>query len=126
MVEEEKRIKVIEVEKFYFIHDGSKIGHPGFVVWKDDEANRYLVIRFDSDKPGVSPTKKERGIKHITQLLHPTCNQVMNSYVHNRPTLCKRKDIGIPLPNLVLSEDDRPLIDRITNRSPELAPSLKK
>ena len=38
--------KAIEIGKFYFVHDGSKTGHPGFVVWKDDEANRYLVVRF--------------------------------------------------------------------------------
>lgn len=52
MVENENKIKLIEVGKFYFVHDGSKTGHPGFVIWKDDDANRYLVIRTDSDKPG--------------------------------------------------------------------------
>ena len=36
-----KSIKQIDVGKFYLIHDGSRTGHPGFVVWKDDEANRY-------------------------------------------------------------------------------------
>ena len=54
-----KPIKNIEVGKFYFIHDGSKTGHPGYVVWKDDEKNRYLVVRFDSDKYGDVPKKKE-------------------------------------------------------------------
>ena len=50
--------KTIEVGKFYLIHDGSKTGHPGLVVWKDDIANRYLVIRTESDKPGKI-TKRE-------------------------------------------------------------------
>lgn len=68
MAEEKKNI---EIGKFYFIHDGSKTGHPGFVVWKDDKKNRYLVIRFDSDKFGDVP-KKDRGVKHITKLNHPT------------------------------------------------------
>ena len=38
MLDNENRIKVIEVGIFYFIHDGSKTGHPGLIVWKDDEA----------------------------------------------------------------------------------------
>ena len=49
--------KKIELGKFYFIHDGSKTGHPGLVIWKDDENNRYLVVRFDSDKYNVDFTK---------------------------------------------------------------------
>ena len=36
--------KTIEVCKFYFIHDDSSTGHPGYIVWKDDVANRYLVV----------------------------------------------------------------------------------
>ena len=52
MAGHENTIKLIEVGKFYFVHDGSKTGHPGFVVWKDDLANRYLVVRTDSDKSG--------------------------------------------------------------------------
>ena len=118
--------KTIEVGKFYFIHDGSKTGHPGYVVWKDDEANRYLVIRFDSDKFDVESTKEQRGIQHITKLKHPTSDTVMNSYVHNRPMICKRKDIGTYLDKLSLSCDDMDLIEDIRKRNPELAPSLKK
>ena len=52
--------KVIEVGKFYLIHDGSKTGHPGFVVWKDDAINRYILVKFDSDKPGDYPKKRKR------------------------------------------------------------------
>ena len=118
------KIKNIEVGKFYFIHDGSKSGHPGLVIWKDDDANRYLIVRFDSDKPGAIP-KKDRGVKHITKLTHPTSSSVMNSYVHNRPLLCKRKDIGIPLVDLVLSPDDYEIIQAISLKQPELSPSLK-
>ena len=118
--------KVIEVGKFYFIHDGSKTGHPGFVVWKDDNANRYLVVRFDSDKFNVELTKEQRGIQHITKLSHPTSETVMNSYVHNRPMICKRKDIGTELFNISISKNDMELIKEISKRNPELAPSLKK
>ena len=117
--------KNIEVGKFYFIHDGSKTGHPGFVVWKDDEKNRYLVVRFDSDKYGDVP-KKDRGIKHITRLSHPTNPIVMNSYVHNRPMICKRKDIGIVLTDLILHNDDLKLIKKVSLSKPERSPSLRK
>lgn len=118
-------IKNINVGKFYFIHDGSKTGHPGLIVWKDDAKNRYLVVRFDSDKFGDIP-KKDRGVKHITKLKHPTSLEVMNSYVHNRPMLCKRKDIGIVLSNLILDKEDYKLIDDISIKNPELSGSLKK
>ena len=117
-------IKNIEVGKFYFIHDGSRTGHPGFVLWKDDAANRYLVVRFDSDKPGDIP-KKDRGVKHITKLSRPTSKFVINSYVHNRPMLCKRKDIGSELTELSLSQEDYLLIKRIGMAKRELSPSFK-
>ena len=119
------KIKIIEVGKFYFIHDGSKTGHPGYLVWKDDENNRYLFIRFDSDKFDVTLTKEKRGIKHITKLKSPTSPLVMNSYVHNRPMLCKRKDIGSELSGLLISNDDMSLIKEIANKNPELSRSLK-
>ena len=125
MAENENKTKVIEVGKFYFVHDGSKTGHPGLIVWKDDEANRYLAIRFDSDKEG-DISKNQRGVKHITKLKHPTDNKVINSYVRNRPMLCKRKDIGFPMTDLSINPEDKHIIDEISKRKPELAPSLRK
>lgn len=118
--------KTIEVGKFYFIHDGSKTGHPGLVVWKNDELNRYLIVRFDSDKFDVETTKEQREIRHITKLTHPTSDTVMNSYVHNRPMICKRKDIGSELIGLSISKNDMYLVEKICKRNPELAPSLRK
>ena len=94
--------KIIEVGKFYFIHDGTKTGHPGLIIKANDQENRYLVIRFDSDKYNETP-KFKRGVRHITKLKIPISNQVMNSYVHNRPMLCKRKDIGKKLMGLCIS-----------------------
>ena len=119
-------VKKIEVGNFYFIHDGSRTGHPGLVVWKDDEKNRYLVIRFDSDKFDVESTKEQRKVKHITKLKHSIDNKVMNSYVRNRPTLCKRKDIGFLMINLFIDKEDFETINRIKNNKPELGPSLRK
>lgn len=117
--------KHIEVGKFYLIFDGSRTGHPGFVIWKDDEKNRYLVIRTDSDKFGDIP-KKKRGEKHITLLSHPTEKKVMNSYVHNRPLMCKRKDIGSKeLGGMCFHSDDMELIKKISLRNPEYTPTFK-
>lgn len=119
-------IRVIDVGKVYLIHDGSKTGHPGYVVWKNDERNRYLVIRFDSDKYNDTKTKLERGVRHITKLNKPTNSNVKNSYVHNRPMICKRKDIGIELKDFSISPEDLPLIISISEKNPETSPSLRK
>ena len=75
--------KNIKVGKFYFIHDGSKTGHPGFVVWKDDEANIYLAIKFGSTCNDHNfPFGRPVG-KHIDQ-----------SYIYKRAFLGKRKDFS--------------------------------
>ena len=122
---EQPTSRIIEVGKFYFIHDKSKSGHPGLVVWKDDKANRYLVVKFDSDKFGVK-TKREKGTKHITELKYPISNKIKNSYVKNRPFLCKRKDIGHIMPDLVLHPKDLVIIDTVKSKNPELSSSLSK
>ena len=119
------KTKNIKVGKFYLIFDGSRTGHPGLVVWKDDNKNRYLVIRLDSDKPGED-TKEQRKVRHITKLKHPTSQNVINSYVKNRPTMCKRKDIGSkPLIGLKIFKDDIKLINEISKRNPEYSRSFK-
>ena len=117
-------IRIIEIGNFYFIHDDSSTGHPGFVVWKDDIANRYLVVRTDSDKEGEVP-KDQRGARHITKLKHIIGRGIITSYVKNRPLLCKRKDIGILLPDLSFNYDDMDLINDIAKREPELSRSLR-
>ena len=40
---ENKPTRTIEVGKICFIHDGTKTGHPGYLVWKDEVANRYFL-----------------------------------------------------------------------------------
>ena len=118
-------IKNIEVGKFYFIHDGSKTGHPGFVVWKDDEKNRYLVIRFDSDKYGDIP-KKDRGVRHITELKHTIGGNIVRSYAKNRPLLCKRRDIGIEFKDLRINPEDMSTIIKISKANKQFSKSIKK
>lgn len=122
---ENSSIKNIEIGKFYFIHDGSKTGHPGLIISKDDVANRYLVVRFDSDKYGDVP-KIQRGVRHITMLTHPTSIEVMNSYVHNRPMLCKRKDIGGELFNISVHDEDTTIVNKVSENAPEMSPSLRR
>lgn len=94
-------------------------------MWKDDENNRYLVVRFDSDKEGETP-KKDRGLKHITILSHPIGQFIKNSYVKNRPLLCKRKDIGKEWINLIINQDDQNIIDNVSKKEPEISNSLKR
>lgn len=118
------RNKTIDLNRFYFIHDDSKTGHPGFIVWKNDELNRYLVVRTDSDKKGEK-SKKERGLKHITELKHTISKNVERSYIRNRPMLCKRKDIGILLPDLFVHPDDMPKIIKVSKNRKELSRSLR-
>lgn len=120
-----KTLRNIEVGSFYYIFDKSKTGHPGLVVSKDDEHNRYVVVRFDSDKVGDIP-KKDRGVRHITELKHRLSTNIVRSYARNRPFVCKRKDIGIKLNDLHLHEDDKPTIEIISNGNPEYSSSIKK
>ena len=118
--------KILKVGNFYLIHDGSKTGHPGFIIWKNDKQNRYLVIRTNSDKKGKI-SKEQMGEKHITKLKHPTDNNVLCSYVHNRPMICRRKDIGSKvLIGMAFHHDDLSLINEISKRKPEVASSFRK
>ena len=39
-------VKIIEVGTFHQIFDGSKSGHPGYIIWKNDDHNLYLAIKF--------------------------------------------------------------------------------
>ena len=116
--------KNIQVGKIYFIHDSSKSGHPGLVIWKDDEHNRYLVIRFDSDKEGEIP-KISRGVRHITKLSHTIGSNVKTSYARNRPLLCKRKDIGFLFKDLCVHKDDQHIINKIAKNKSEKSRSFK-
>ena len=120
-----KKNRKIEIGKIYFIHDGTRTGHPGIVVWKDELKNRYLVVKCDSDKFGET-LKIAKGVRHITKLKHRVGKNVEASYVRNRPLLCKRKDIGKELPDLSIHKDDMKTINMIALRNPELGPSLKK
>lgn len=118
-------IKNIEIGKFYLIHDGSKTGHPGFVLQKDDEANRYLVIITESDKIG-NVSKREADKRHLTDLDYPTEDKVAKSYIKKRPVLCKRKDIGKELIGMSFHPNDYDKVEFVSKQIPVKAPSLRK
>ena len=122
---ENKNSKVIEIGKFYLIHDGSKTGHPGLVVWKDDNANRYLVVLTESDKKG-NVSKRESDKRHLTDLDFPTDQNVVKSYIKNRPMLCKRRDIGNKeLIGMTIHESDMEKVVYVSKQNPVKSPSLK-
>ena len=77
------KIKILEVGKFYLIHDGSKTGHPGLIIWKDDEHNLYLAIKFGTSKN-----------EHNIRFKHPVGIGVKQSYFYKKSFLGKRRDFG--------------------------------
>ena len=117
--------KIIEIGKFYLIHDGSKTGHPGFVMQKDDKANRYLVVITESDKTG-NVSKREADKRHLTDLDYPTEDKVVKSYIKKRPMLCKRKDIGKELIGMSFHPSDYVKVEFVSKQIPIKAPSLRK
>lgn len=79
----EKPTKVIEVGKFYLLFEGSLTGHPGLIIWKNDEHNLYLAVKF-----GTSPNKDN---KRIDCSLREGDKE---NLVYKKLFLGKRKNIG--------------------------------
>ena len=99
------QIKLIEVRKFYFMHDGSLTGHPGLIVWKNEPKNLYLAIKF-----GTSPNKHNFAFKK------PLGNNTIKSFVYKRAFLGKRGDFRkAPLEDMVISNGELLELIRIVN-----------
>ena len=75
--------KVIEVGKFYLLFEGSQSGHPGYIIWKNDEHNLYLAIKF-----GTTPNKNNKKINCALR------KGDKENLVFNKLFLGKRKNIG--------------------------------
>ena len=75
--------KLIEVGTFHQIFDGSKSGHPGYIVWKNDEHNLYLAIKF-----GTSPNKNNFKMNYAIR------KGDKENLVYLKPFLGKRKNFG--------------------------------
>ena len=78
-----KPTRIINVGKFYLIFEGSKTGHPGYIIWKNDDHNLYLAIKF-----GTSPNKNN------TKLNLSLRKDDKENLVYNKLFLGKRKNIG--------------------------------
>ena len=78
-----QNIKILEIGKFYLVHDGSQSGHPGLIIWKNDAFNLYLAIKF-----GTSANKGN------ILLSTPISSNKAQSYIYKRLFLGKRKDFG--------------------------------
>lgn len=109
-------IKFIEVGKFYIVHDGSKDGHPCLIVWKDDDANLYLAIKF-----GTTQNDKNDPI------MHPLSKNVSIHYIYKRPLLIKRKDIGREwVFDYEIDNDDKPAINDIIYKNPVYSKNINR
>ena len=109
-------MKKLNLNKFYLIHDGSKLGHPGFLVWKDDDANLYMAIKFGS-------TKSEDNFK----LKHPISSNLISSFVYKRPNVGKRKDFGKELMyDIQIHDDDLWVIFSIPKNNPTFSKTLSR
>ena len=118
--------RTIEVGKFYLIFDGSRTGHPGFIVSKNEEKNRFLVVITESDKFG-NVSKREADKRHLTDLNYPTQKNVARSYIKNRPMLCRRRDIGKKeLNGMYFHKKDMEKVLYVSKQKPVLSPSNKK
>lgn len=108
MSDNKATIKNIEIGKFYLIHDGNKTGHPGFVVWKDDSANLYLLIKFGSAQ------NKDNMI-----FPYQLSNDVNKNLIYKRPYLAKRKNIGKEwVFDFCLSNDSREVFNQVLKNKP--------
>ena len=95
--------KHLEKGRFY-IHNDRHGGHPSYLFKKRDKKNCYIVIIFTSS-PGPKRTKLKKSIEPM---------KIKVSFVHNSPTIAKRRDLGSKiLVGLKISKDDKPLIKLI-------------
>lgn len=112
-----KSIKNIEVGKFYFIHDGSKTGHPGYIVWKDDQANLYLAIKF-----GTSCNE------HNYKFDRPLGKKAKASYVYRRLFLGKRKDFNKRILNdmFITDEESEDILNQMDYLNPVFSTNINR
>ena len=93
-------IKNLQINSFYIIHDGSPSGHPGLLIWKDDNANLYLAIKF-----GSSSNKENVELKEALSKEKP------KSFYYKRLFLGKRKDFSdTVLTNLTINTEELNLL----------------
>ena len=98
--------KHLEKGRFY-THSDRYGGHPALLYKKKDCKNMYFIIIFTSS-PGKKRTRLKRSIQP---------SKVKKSFVHNMPSIVKRRDIGKkPLEGIKISKEDKPLIKIIQKK----------
>ena len=99
-------IKHLEVGRFY-LHNDKYGGHPAYLYKKRDSRNEYYILIFTSSD-GPKRTK-------LSKSLEPS--KVANSYVHNVPSIVKRRDLGSkPLVGLKIDRSDKVLLKLISRK----------
>ena len=111
------QIKMIEVGKFYLIFEGSKTGHPGYIIWKNDEHNLYLAIKF-----GTTPNKNNKKINCVLR------EGDKENFVFDKSFLGKRKNIGKKeLDEMNITEEKlKELLSTIDITKPNYSPDIHR
>ena len=98
--------KHLERGRFY-VHNDKHGGHPALLYKKRDKNNMYFIIIFTSSA-GPKRTKLKHSIEPI---------KVKVSFVHNAPTIAKRRDLGSkPMSGLKIDKEDKPTIKIIEKK----------
>ena len=98
--------KHLEKGRFY-IHSDKYGGHPALLYKKRDNKNKYFLVIFTS-----SDGPKRKKLKHS---IEPA--KIKESYVHNTPTIGKRRDLGSkPLAGIAVHKDDKDLVKSIKRK----------
>ena len=98
--------KHLEKGRFY-LHNDKHGGHPAFLYKKRDGKNMYYIIIFSS-----SPGPKRKRLKFSIEPI-----KVKVSFVHNTPSIVKRRDLGSKKKNgLKINKEDKPLIKSIEKK----------
>lgn len=98
--------KHLEKGKFY-IHNDKHGGHPSLLYKKRDQKNTYYIVIFTSSN-GPKRTKLKHSVEPI---------KVKISFVHNSPTIAKRRDLGSkPMTGLKINKEDKPTIRTIEKK----------
>lgn len=107
----------IEENKIYLIFDGSKTGHPGFILWANDSYNIYLIIKIGSSKND-----------HNFLFNLKDKNRKEPTYIYKKALLAKRKDIGKKsFTDFVFSNDEiLKILSTIDTNNPAETPSIRR
>ena len=105
----------IKVGKFYLLFEGSRSGHPGYIIWKNDEHNLYLAIKF-----GTSPNKNNKSMNCSLR------KGDKENLVYNKLFLGKRKNIGKnELTEMSISDDKlKEIFSRVDFLNPSCSPDI--